>query len=186
MNLVELTSIAVALSMDALAVSVACGFSARSVPNRNAIIAALFFGGFQAGMPALGWSLGELAYSQIEAYDHWVAFFLLLSVGIKMIWDSFSGGECDCKKSFINPLNYAVLFALAVATSLDAFAVGISFSCRRLPIVFPALYIGATTFIISLAGLKFSSKIGDKFGAKMNLLGGLVLIAIAVKVVVEG
>jgi len=191
MNFLETLFIAVALSMDAFAVSVACGITSPKLPMKNAFIVALFFGGFQMFMPIIGWNLSELAYNQIQAYDHWVAFLMLAAVGGKMVWDAAGIGKKEeqiekCQKCFANPLDYKMLFILAVATSLDALAVGVSFSCTKQPIFAPSSIIGVVTFLFSIAGLKFGTKIGDKFEGKFTFLGGIVLIGIGLKILITG
>ena len=190
MNLVEIFFIAVALSMDAFAVSIACGIAAPRIPARNCVIVGLFFGGFQALMPIAGWNLSEIAYSQIEAFDHWVAFFMLAAVGAKMIWDSRNSCKtCECsqtKTCFVQPLNYKMLFLLAVATSIDALAVGVSLYCMKQPVMLPALIIGIVAFIFTILGLKFGEKIGEGREGSFELIGGMVLLAIGVKILVAG
>ena len=188
MNFLELTFIAVALSMDALAVSIACGISTQKIPQKNAIIIAGAFGLFQAVMPILGWNLSGLGYDFIKDYDHWVAFAILLIIGGKMLFDAFSSkDECLCeKKSFANPLQLRTLAILAVATSIDALAVGISFKCLDYPIIMPSTYIGIVTFIISLLGVKFGNKIGCCHDSKFTFLGGIILIGIGVKILIVG
>ena len=184
MNFIELLFIAAALSMDAFAVSIACGLSASKIPFKNMAAVALSFGIFQALMPVIGWNLSEFAYEQIKAYDHWTAFFLLFAVGAKMVWDSLRGH--GGKKCFAFPLNLKALFALSVATSLDALAVGVSFSCLRLPIIFPALTIGITTFLFCLSGIMFGKGIGRNADSKFTLAGGIILILIGVKILADG
>lgn len=190
MNFAEILFVAVALSMDAFAVSIACGISAPRIPAKNAIAVGLFFGGFQAIMPVAGWNLSEIAYSKIEAYDHWVAFFMLAAVGAKMLFDSFKsrkssgcGGQKEC---FVYPLNYKMIFFLAVATSIDALAVGVSLSCIKQPIMFPAFVIGVVAFIFTIIGLKFGWKIGKGREGSFELIGGIVLLAIGFKILIAG
>lgn len=191
MTFLEILFVAVALSMDAFAVSIACGISAPRVPSKNAVVVGMFFGGFQAFMPAIGWHLSEIAYSQIKAYDHWVAFFMLAAVGAKMIWDSFkdAGKSCECggqRECFVCPLNYKMLLLLAVATSIDALAVGVSLSCIKQPILFPAAVIGIVAFLFTILGLKFGVKIGAGREGKFELIGGIVLVCIGAKIFVSG
>ena len=187
MSFIELAFLAVALSMDALAVSVACGLSAPKMPLKNAAFVAATFGFFQAAMPVAGWSMGELAYEEIKAFDHWIAFFMLAAVGVKMVWDAFHPDEDGVeKKCFACPIDLKILGALAVATSLDALAVGVSFSFLDYPILFPAIFIGITTFALSLAGVRFGVKIGAKNDSKFELLGGVILIIIGVRILIVG
>lgn len=188
MGILETLLIGIALSMDAFAVSIASGVSAPKMPLKNAVVIAAFFGGFQFFMPVLGWSAGEFAYDFISAYDHWVAFALLAAIGGKMVFDSLKGesAEDGGKASFADPLKYGVLFMLAVATSIDALAVGISFSMLKVHAVKPAVLIGITTFLFSLAGTKFGCFLGDKFAGKIGILGGIVLVCIGFKILIAG
>lgn len=187
MNFIELTFIAIALSMDALAVSVACGISAEKIPARNTFAIAFAFGLFQAIMPIFGWNLSSLGYDIVKDFDHWVAFVILLVIGGKMLWDAYSSDKCECQRqSFANPLKIRTLAILAVATSIDALAVGISFKCLNYPIIYPSIYIGIITFILSLLGVKFGNKIGCCHDSKFTFLGGIILIIIGVKILFEG
>ncbi len=185
MNFIEIFFIAIALSMDAFAVSIACGLSGTKIPMRNSLIVAFSFGFFQAIMPVIGWNLSEFAYEQIKDFDHWTAFALLTIVGSKMIWDSLHAQDEECK-CFAYPLNLKMLFVLSIATSLDALAVGVSFSCVRQAITLPTIIIGITTFAICFAGLKFGEKIGKGSDSKFTLAGGIILILIGLKILVEG
>ncbi len=184
MNFAELFSIAVALSMDVLAVSVVCGLSTPNIPLKNTLATALSFGTFQCLMPVIGWNLNKLAYGQIKPYDHWVAFFILAAVGAKMVYDSFCGHN-GVGKCFVYPLNPKILFTLSIATSLDALAVGISFSCLRLPILFPSVVIGIIAFLFCLFGINFGEKIGKNANPKFVFAGGIILILIGIKALTE-
>ncbi len=187
MTIWELTFIAIALSMDAFAVSIACGISTSNLPTKNALIITFTFGLFQAVMPILGWQLSSIGYDAIKDFDHWVAFIILLCVGGKMFWDAFaSKNEDENKTNFTNPLNLKMLSILAVATSLDALAVGVSFKFLNRPILLPSLYIGIVTFLICIFGIKFGTKIGNAHDSKFTFAGGLVLILIGVKILIEG
>ena len=186
MNFVELVFIAIALSMDAFAVSIACGISAPKIANKNATIVAGAFGLFQAIMPLAGWNLSEFAYEYIKAFDHWIAFLMLALVGGKMVFDGFSNKE-EIDKCFAYPkLDYRVLFLLAVATSLDALAIGVSFSCAKYPILYPSIFIGLTTFAFSMCGIKFGKRIGSSHDGKFAIAGGIVLILIGIKILITG
>lgn len=188
MNFIELVFIAAALSMDAFAVSIACGISAPQIRLKNTFIVAFAFGFFQAAMPVVGWNVSEFAYEYIKSFDHWIAFFMLAFVAAKMIWDGLhESRECDEKKCFACPnVDYKILFLLAVATSLDALAVGVSFSCTKYPILLPSLFIGATTFLFSFFGVKFGKKIVCSYDGKFEIVGGIVLLAIGLKILITG
>ncbi|MHC4885468.1 MAG: manganese efflux pump MntP [Planctomycetota bacterium] len=175
--------IALGLAMDAFAVSVASGVSIHRMQIRHAMLIAGFFGFFQALMPSLGWLLGRFGADSVEAFDHWIAFALLTGIGGKMIYEAtFQLDEAEEER---NPLNLYVLFALAIATSIDAFAVGITISFLHHPIVTPVIVIGLITFVTSLAGVY----IGDHFGhfceKKLEVAGGIILILIGTKILVE-
>lgn len=186
MSFLEIIVISVALAMDCFAVSVACGITSPKIPLKSAAIAGLFFGGFQAMMPVIGWTLGELAYEQIEHYDHWIAFFLLAGVGIKMMDEAIRKKDEEDRDCFLCPINYKMLAILAVATSIDALAVGVSISFMNLSIIKPALTIGLTSFCLTIAGLKFGVKIGKSFGNKIEFVGGLVIIGIGLRILIAG
>lgn len=166
--------------MDALAVSVAIGVAAKNPPFKALILPPLFFGLFQMIMPVAGFEMSSLAHEYIKDFDHWIAFFLLVFVGGKMIWDAFSTKEDSTKRD--SNLPFFTLLVLSFATSIDALAAGISIACLNHKIFPAALVIGFTTFAFSLLGVKFGTKIGSKTGGKFDLIGGLILIAIAFKV----
>ena len=175
--------------MDAFAVSIACGIAAPKIAAKNALAVAGAFGLFQMLMPLMGWHLSESAYEYIAAYDHWIAFILLALVGGKMVLDGAKGGgESGAKKTcFAHPkLDLRVLFLLAVATRLDALAIGVSFSCAKYPIFLPSIFIGITTFAFSICGIKFGRKIGSANDGKFAIAGGIVLVLIGVKVLITG
>lgn len=185
MSFLEILTIAAALSMDALAVSVAGGFAAPSIPARNCFAVAAFFGIFQALMPLLGWGLGKVACGIIGAYDHWIAFIILVAIGAKMIFDSLKvkeGDPSESEGSFAYPLNYSALLLLSVATSIDALAAGVSFSCISMPVLPACAIIGTTTFALSFLGVKFGRKMGRKLGNKFTFLGGLAIIAVGARI----
>lgn len=188
MSFITIFFIAVALAMDAFAVSITSGVTICRMHLRHALRIAAFFGGFQALMPILGWSLGRFAANYIMAYDHWVAFSLLAFVGGKMSWDALRGDkDKDEDKDEVtrDPLNFYILLTLAFATSIDAAAVGISLSFLKVDIIQPALIIGVITFFISLSGTFIGCRFGDKFGSKIEIIGGLVLIGIGIKIVID-
>ena len=174
--------IAVALSMDAFAVSVVTGASSKKLKARYAFRMAAFFGFFQAFMPLVGLSSSLLVRKYIESYDHWIAFGLLLAVGVKMIYESFK-----LKSESINfdPAKISVLFVLSIATSIDAFAVGITLSFFTTAFLPTVLFIGLVTFLLSYLGIFIGTRIGHFFENKIQALGGLVLIAIGLKILLQ-
>lgn len=179
MSILQIFLIAFALAMDAFAVSIAEGFAIPKVRIRHALTYAAWFGGFQAVMPLAGWFGGIKLAKYISEIDHWIAFGLLILVGGKMIYESFQIEEVEKEK---NPLDVKVLFMLAVATSIDAFAVGLSFALLNVTVLLPIVIIGVVTFCLSYAGVYLGSK-GSHFGEqKIEVAGGLVLIAIGIKI----
>lgn len=181
MSFWELFLIGVGLSMDAFAVSISKGLSVRRYKPSQSLCCGLWFGGFQMLMPLTGYLLGVNFQSYVESVAHWIAFVLLALIGGNMVRESFSDEEETVDASFA-PL---VMLTLAVATAIDALAVGVSFAALQVAIL-PAIgIIGATTFVISAAGVKIGSVFGEKYAAKAELAGGLILIAIGLKIVIE-
>ncbi len=183
MKLIEILFIALGLSMDAFAVSAASGATMKRLHIPNALKMGLFFGGFQALMPVLGWAAGLSMKNLIADWDHWIAFGLLSAVGGKMVYEAFrmkEEEECAGEKSC--PFNTGTLTVLAIATSLDALAVGLTFSMLRVSIIAPVLVIGLVTFLMSVAGVKLGSTGGHFFEHKMEAAGGFILIAIGLKI----
>lgn len=183
MGVGELLFIAVGLSADAFAVSLCKGLCMKKLNFRHALIIALFFGAFQAAMPVIGWAAGIRFKSYIENYDHWVALTLLAFIGLKMIWEAFQKEkeESACEVR----LNYRELLILAVATSIDALAVGFSFAILQVKIFFPVVIIGMTTFLLSFCGVCIGHRFGMKFKRSAEIAGGLVLILIGVKILLD-
>lgn len=181
MGLLELFILAVGLSMDAFAVSVCKGLAMPKISVKKAVIVGIWFGGFQALMPALGYLLGSQFKDSITAVDHWIAFILLGIIGGNMIREACSG-ECEKEN---NSLDIKTMFLLAVATSIDALAVGITFAFLKVNIVAAVSFIGATTFIISAAGVKIGNIFGTKYKAKAELAGGVILILLGLKILLE-
>jgi putative Mn2+ efflux pump MntP len=179
MSLVQIFLIAFALAMDAFAVSVAAGFAIPKVRIRHALTYGLWFGAFQAIMPLAGWLGGRTLSRYISEIDHWIAFGLLLLIGGKMIYESFQIEEVEKEK---NPLDTKVLFILALATSIDALAVGLSFALLNVTVLLPVVIIGVVTFILSYAGVYIGAKGGHFFERKIEVVGGLILIAIGLKI----
>ncbi len=179
---VTILLIGIGLSMDACAVSIVHGIAMKKLNIRNAITMALFFGGFQALMPIIGWLGGWGLRSLIHGVDHWIAFGLLVLVGGKMVFESTKPGD---ERKTIDFMNIYTLFVLSLATSIDALAVGLSLSFLNVSIIMPALMIGVTTFTISLVGVLAGNRFGHFFERKMELAGGLILIAIGAKILIE-
>ena len=174
--------IAVGLSMDAFAVSICKGLSVGAVRARHALTAGLWFGGFQALMPFLGWLLGSRFQGLITSVDHWIAFVLLCAIGGNMVRESRTCGACGEMDASFAP---KVMLPLAVATSIDALAVGVTFAFLQVDIVPAVLFIGCTTFVISAVGVKVGAVFGARFQHQAELLGGVVLVLMGIKILVE-
>ena len=177
----ELFVLAVGLSMDAFAVSICKGLSLGKIKVKHMCIAGMWFGGFQALMPLIGYFLGSLFADMITKYDHWIAFILLLFIGGNMIQEAV-GDEEHVDAS----MDVKGMFILAVATSIDALAVGVTFAFLKVAIVPAVSFIGIVTFVCSAAGVKIGSIFGTKYSKKAELFGGVVLILIGIKILVEG
>ena len=183
------------LSMDAFAVALCKGLSMKQLNLRGGLVIAGFFGGFQALMPLLGWLLGSSFVGAIESYDHWVAFFLLFVIGGKMILDAVKEMREPKKEEEEFRLKAGELLFLAIATSIDALAVGITFamlgvraavsSADSLSIWMSILIIGLTTFVISLAGVLIGNRFGNRFQTKAQVAGGIVLILLGIRILLE-
>ncbi len=181
MGFAELFILAVGLSMDAFAVAICKGLSIRALMPRHAVIVGLWFGAFQALMPAAGWLLGAAFADMIAAVDHWIAFALLALIGGNMIRGALGKDEEGCDPS-LAPL---AMLLLAVATSIDALAVGITFAFLRVDILPAVALIGACTFVISAAGVKVGNVFGARYKSKAELAGGVVLVLIGLKILLE-
>lgn len=181
----ELVAMAIALAMDAFSVAVASGAAMKSVSMRQTFRLAWHFGLFQAMMPVIGWAAGKSIHRYIADYDHWIAFILLLSVGINMIRNIFSADD-DSKEKH-DPTKGKTLVILSVATSIDALAVGFSISMAGVDIAIPAAVIGLIALVFTGCGLHIGKKIGQipKIGACSEVFGGLALIAIGIKILVD-
>lgn len=180
MGLWELFVIAVGLSMDAFAVSICKGLSVKKVTKKHLLIAGLYFGGFQALMPLIGYWLGSRFQSLITNIDHWIAFVLLGIIGLNMIRESRGKAE-ELDSSF----SFKSMFPLAIATSIDALAVGITFAFLQVRIVPAVAFIGIVTFVLSVAGVKIGNVFGAKYKSTAELVGGIVLIVMGVKILLE-
>ena len=231
MGVIELFLIGAGLSMDAFAVAVCKGLGMRRVNWRHALVIALFFGGFQALMPLIGWTVGSLFASSIAAVDHWIAFGLLAFIGGKMLWDAFREGDdgvetCACGRDCAScpkyrtpacehpedapdsaaqsarpaattdaigardaaardALDYRELVMLAVATSIDALAVGVTFAFLGVSIWLAIAVIGITTFVLSFAGVAIGNHFGARFERPATIAGGVVLILLGAKILIE-
>lgn len=181
MGIWELFVLAVGLSMDAFAVSICKGLSLGKIKVKHMCIAGMWFGGFQALMPLIGYFLGSLFADMITKYDHWIAFILLLFIGGNMIKEAV-GDEEHVDAS----MDVKSMFILAVATSIDALAVGVTFAFLKVAIVPAVSFIGIVTFVCSTAGVKIGSIFGTKYSKKAEFFGGVVLILIGIKILVEG
>lgn len=171
--------------MDAFAVSICKGLSLGKIKFKHMCIAGLWFGGFQALMPAIGYFLGSLFADMVTKYAHWVAFILLAIIGGNMIKESFEkDDECDCCGE--TAMDAKTMFVMAIATSIDAMAVGVSFAFLQVDIVPAVTFIGVVTFICSGLGVKIGSIFGNKYKSKAELVGGIVLIIMGVKILLEG
>lgn len=181
MGLIGLLLISAGLAMDAFAVSVCKGLSAGKTGLKQALSIGLWFGGFQALMPLLGYVLGKSFASAIEAFDHWIAFGLLAIIGINMIRESANGEKKDIDPSF----SFRTMLLLAIATSIDALACGVSFALIDISITEAVIVIGTVTFVLSVAGLKAGSFLGDRFNRYSGIAGGVILVCIGLKILIE-
>lgn len=187
MGIIELLFLSVGLAMDAFAVSICKGLNMTKINYKNAGIIALFFGVFQAGMPVIGYALGTRFAKYIESFDHWVAFGLLAFIGGQMIYEAVKGEEDDEDSDDDgDSLDIKQLFILAIATSIDALAVGITFALLDgMSIWFSVAMIGVVTFIISFFGVIIGNSFGNKYERKAELAGGVILVLIGLKILLE-
>lgn len=176
----------VGLSMDAFAVSICKGLSMRKVNKKQCLVIGLFFGGFQALMPFIGWVLGSQFEQYITSIDHWIAFILLGFIGGKMVVEAIREKDEAVEVGKMDPpLDLKELFILAIATSIDALAVGITFAFLQVPIVEAISIIGITTFVISVIGVYVGNFFGNRYKKKAELAGGMILILIGLKILLE-
>jgi len=182
MSILSIVLIALALAMDAFGVSISSGIAIAKMRIRHALLIASFFGIFQGVMPLLGWFAGQGIRVYVAAWDHWLAFFLLLAVGVKMIYEAFRTKGIEKR---YDPLDIYVLFVLAIATSIDALAVGLTLSLVDMNILYPVLIIGVVTFVMSFVGTYIGDFFGHLFENKVEILAGLLLIGIGVKILIE-
>lgn len=180
MSIVEIILIGIGLAMDSFAVSVCKGLSMKKLNRKNMLIIAFYFGLFQGGMPILGYYLGTSFESLVTTIDHWIAFALLSFIGINMIREAFSN-----ENKIDDSVKFSTMIILALATSIDALAVGISFAFLDVNILFSALVIFIITFILSLFGVILGNKFGNKYEKISQILGGTILILMAFKILFE-
>lgn len=187
-----LAGIAVALSMDAFAVSMGISAYLKEVSSRQSFRLSFHFGFFQAVMPILGWATGNQFGEWFSEYDHWIAFFILVGLGIKMLYQSISGidtsegdKEKGEKKFGVDPTRGFSLVILSIATSIDAYAVGLTFSIIGVSVWFPAFWIGLTTCFFTLLGMRIGSFMGRKLGKWVEILGALILILIGLRILLQ-
>ena len=182
MGIITILLIAFGLSFDTFAVSVSSGLVLRKISFFNATKFAFVLAFFQGLMPMIGWFIGSGVKKYMMAYDHWIAFLLLAVLGIKMIYESFLNDE---DRLTINPMRFTVMVSMAVATSIDALVVGLSFAFFEVNIYMTVFLIGSVTFIVSMLGILFGKKAGARLGKRMEIVGGLILIAIGLKILIE-
>jgi putative Mn2+ efflux pump MntP len=185
MHWLTLLALAVGLAMDATTVAVASAMSARRVRPRDALLLASLFGLFQAVMPWLGWVVGLRFEDAIEAWDHWVAFALLAGIGGKMVHEALTAGHGTEEAGGRDPFQFGRLLVMALATSVDALAAGFTLPLLDVPVVAAVAVIGGVTFVLCLLGAELGQRFGARLGGKLDLLGGVVLIGLGVKTLVE-
>mgnify|MGYP005861464283 FL=1 len=185
MDLLTLLTLAVGLAMDAFAVSICKGLAMREKVLKKGIIVGLWFGGFQALMPFLGWALGIRFQKYITSVDHWIAFFLLLFIGGKMVIEAVRDKDVQEIGAKDLPLDHKEMLLLAVATSIDALAVGITFAFLNVSIMEACLIIGCTTFVLSVIGVVVGNFFGTRYKRKAEIAGGVILILIGLKILLE-
>ena len=181
MGITELIILAVGLSMDAFAVSICKGLSVRKLEIKHMALAGIWFGGFQALMPLIGYLLGSTFASYVQKFDHWIALILLAFIGLSMIKEAFGEDEEEVGDSF----GAKTMFLMAVATSIDALAVGVTFAFLNVNVIFAVFTIGITTFIFSAAGIKIGNVFGLRLKSKAELAGGAILVLLGLKIFVE-
>jgi len=177
--------LALGLAMDATAVCAARGCAAQRVHLRHVLLVALFFGGFQALMPLIGWIVGRGVGPLVQAWDHWIAFVLLAGIGGKMLWEAWSSSDQSEPTREVDLFGLRVLLLLAIATSIDALAVGFTLPMLNAPLVLSLTTIGVTTAITSAAGLCAGRRVGDALGNRPDLVGGVGLIGLGTKILIE-
>lgn len=182
MDLVSVALIAIGLALDCFAVSIAVGTSENLPRFPTAGVIALFFGSFQIGMNIAGWAAGSWLVGLIEGFDHWVAFLLLMIIGIKMILEGIRGEE---GREGLDYFQFSTIFILSLATSMDSLGVGLSFALLSTTILVPALIIGGTAFLFSFMGVLLGKRLGEIFGQRIEVAGGIILIGIGIRILLE-
>lgn len=187
MSVLDIFLLGVGLSMDAFAVAICKGLAMKKVNKKQMILIALFFGGFQALMPLVGWLVGSTFAKKIAAFDHWIAFVLLALIGGNMVIDAIKEWNQEDNVEIIDPpIDFKELTLLAIATSIDALACGVTFSFyENFNIIKAISIIGVTTFVISAGGVYVGNIFGDKYKAKAQLVGGIILIFLGIKILLE-
>jgi putative Mn2+ efflux pump MntP len=190
MPFLSILALAVGLSMDAAAVAAARGLATPVLRPRHVLLVALFFGGFQGLMPWLGFLLGSSLGPLVQAFDHWIAFVLLVGLGAKMLWEARGGADSDDDSGKDQPpaadlWNLRTLLLLAVATSIDAFAVGVMLPMLQAPLLLSVITIGVTTAVLSALALLAGRRLGALLGSRLDAVGGLVLVGLGIKILVE-
>lgn len=186
MSFIEVLLIGIGLSMDAFSVSICKGLTTKQFSWKIALTCGLWFGFFQALMPVIGYFLGAQFQEYIEAYDHWIAFGLLFLIGANMIREALMGKTEEKEDSHLSPRNaHLDMLVLAIATSIDALAVGVSFACIQVKLWSSVLIIGLTTFAFSVLGVKIGNVFGSKFEKSAEIIGGIILILIGLKILLE-
>ena len=181
MTIIEIILIAIGLAMDAFAVSICKGLSMKKMSWKKALIVGAYFGIFQGLMPVIGYFLGSTFEALVTQIDHWIAFILLTLIGANMLKEAF-GKECEsCNDS----VDFKTMIMLAIATSIDALAIGISFAFLKTNIILAALVIGSITFAICVIGVKIGNKFGNKYEKKAEIAGGLILVFMGIKILLE-
>lgn len=182
MSALELFILAVGLSMDAFAVSVCKGLAMKKITLKKSFIVGLYFGIFQAGMPLIGYFLGSAFSEKISSIDHWIAFALLSLIGVSMIKEALSKDEEELEDAELGFKNMSVL---AIATSIDALAVGVTFAFLKVSIIPAVSFIGMTTLVLSMIGVKIGNIFGTKYKSKAEIVGGIILICMGIKILLE-
>jgi putative Mn2+ efflux pump MntP len=182
MDILTMVLIAIGLAMDSLAVSITSGLAMKELKISKALKIAIFFGLFQALMPVVGWLAGLSLTDLISGIDHWIAFALLSLIGCKMIYESI---RLESREKVIDPMNVYLLLMLSIATSIDALAVGMTFAFLEVSIVTPIIIIGVVTFLLSLLGVFVGNRVGHLFEKKIGIAGGLILIGIGIRILIE-
>lgn len=185
MSALEIFLIGIGLSMDAFAVAIGKGLSMTKVDKKQTLVIAAFFGGFQALMPFLGWALGSTFASKIKAIDHWIAFILLSYIGVKMIADALKEMKAPVAAETDPPLDLKELLLMAIATSIDALAVGVTFSFLEVNILAAIAIIGCTTFVLSALGVFIGNIFGSRYKTGSQIVGGVILVAIGLHILIQ-